>query len=153
MALALAVFGSAVTAASPLLLASAGESVGEKAGVLNIGIEGEMLLGAFAAFAVARATGSVGAGVAAAAAAGLAASAIFAVASVRFKGDQIVTGTAVNLFALGVSGLLLHALPESWMRRTPVLLSPRIGPLSFLDLAALAAPLLAFGFLFRTSWG
>jgi len=109
---AFAILGSGVTAATPLLLCSAGETLGESAGVINIGIEGEMLLGAFAAFSVSRATGSAAAGLAAAATAGLLASALFALASIRGRGDQIVTGTAVNLVVLGGSGLLLRSLPE-----------------------------------------
>lgn len=151
--LLLAVLESGATAATPLLLASSGETLGEKAGMINIGIEGQMLFGAFAAFGVSRATGSAAAGLAAAAAAGILASAIFAIASIRWKGDQIVTGTAVNLLALGATGLLLRAMPERWVLRPPVLLVPRIGPLTGLDLAALAIPFAAFAFLFRTSWG
>jgi ABC-type uncharacterized transport system permease subunit len=150
---AFAILGSGVTAATPLLLCSAGETLGESAGVINIGIEGEMLLGAFAAFSVSRATGSAAAGLAAAATAGLLASALFALASIRGRSDQIVTGTAVNLVVLGGSGLLLRSLPEHWMLAPPALLSPRAGSLTGLDLFALALPLLTFGFLFRTSWG
>lgn len=148
-----AVLGSAATSATPLLLASSGETLGELTGIINIGIEGEMLLAALAAFGASRATGSATIGVAAGAAAGLFASAIFALASVRWKGDQIVTGTALNLLALGGSGLLLRALPERWVIRPPVLLAPWIGPLTALDLVALAIPAVAFSFLFRTSWG
>jgi ABC-type uncharacterized transport system permease subunit len=105
-----ALLEAALRLAAPLLLAALGELVVERAGVVNIGIEGMMLVGAFAAFAVACATGSPLAGVAAAAAAAAALGALFAAAAVLGRADQIVVGTAVNLLALGATGLGLRAL-------------------------------------------
>ena len=149
----LATFASGLTAATPLLLCSAGETLGEKAGVINIGIEGQMLLGAFAGFAASRATGSLAVGLAAAPVAGLLAAAVFALASLRWRADPIVTGTAVNLLALGASGLLFRAMPERWQLSPARLLAPRFGALTVLDVFALALPVAVFLFLFRTSWG
>jgi simple sugar transport system permease protein len=96
--------------AAPLLIAALGELLVERAGVLNIGVEGMMLTGAFAAFAVAVASGSPSAGVAAGALAGCALGAVFAFFAVLRRTDQIVVGTAVNLLAAGGTGALVRGL-------------------------------------------
>lgn len=96
--------------AAPLLLAAVGELLVERAGVVNIGIEGMMLCAAFAAFAAAVATGSPAAGVLAGVAAALCAGGLFAVFAVLRRADQIVVGTAVNLIALGVTGMGVRSL-------------------------------------------
>jgi ABC-type uncharacterized transport system permease subunit len=95
---------------TPILLAALGELLVERAGVLNIGLEGMMLLGAFAGAVAANATGSASAGVAAAAAIGMVAGAAFALTAVWFSADQIIVGTAINLIALGATGTLYRAL-------------------------------------------
>jgi simple sugar transport system permease protein len=108
-----ALLEAALRLAAPLLLAALGELVVERAGVVNVGIEGMMLVGAFAAFAAASASGSPWVGAAAAVAAALLLGALFAAAAVLARADQIVVGTAVNLLALGASGLALRAaFPE-----------------------------------------
>ena len=99
-----ALLEAALRLAAPLLLAALGELIVERAGVVNIGIEGMMLAGAFAAFAAASASGSPAVGVAAAVAAALLFGALFAAAAVLGRADQIVIGTAVNLLALGATG-------------------------------------------------
>jgi simple sugar transport system permease protein len=104
-----ALLEAAVRLAAPLLLAALGELVVERAGVVNIGIEGMMLVGAFAAFAAAAATGSPALGAVAAVAAALALGALFAGFAVVARADQIVVGTALNLLALGATGLGLRA--------------------------------------------
>ena len=96
--------------AAPLLLAALGELVVERAGVINIGIEGTMLTGAFAGFAIAAATGSPLAGVAGAALAGAGVGVLFGAFAVLRRVDQIVVGMAVNLLALGATGLGARAL-------------------------------------------
>lgn len=96
--------------AAPLLLAALGELLVQRAGIVNVGIEGGMLSGAFAGFAVAVATGSPALGVAAAAAAGCALACLFAAFAVLRRADQIVVGMAVNLLALGATGLGARAL-------------------------------------------
>lgn len=107
--------------AAPLLLAALGELLVERSGVVNIGIEGMMLCGAFAAFAVAVASGSPTLGVVAGAAAGLAAGAVFAFFAVVRRADQIVVGTAVNLLALGATGLGLRALHPGEVPAAPTI--------------------------------
>jgi len=103
--LASLVFG-AVTAGIPLLLAGLGEQISEKAGVLNIGIEGMMLGGAYLGFLVAFQSGSMWLGFAAGAAAGMAAALIMVVFCVRLGLNQIVVGIAVTLGAEGLTALL-----------------------------------------------
>jgi len=100
---------AAVRVATPLLLAALGETVAERAGVINLGIEGAMLCGALAS-AMGSAWGGAWMGVAAALLAGAAASAVFAVVAIRGKADQIITGTAITLGAVGLTGAVYRAV-------------------------------------------
>jgi simple sugar transport system permease protein len=91
----------ALLLSAPLLLAAAGELVLERAGSIQIGAEGTMLFGAFAAFAAGLGTGSPAAALAAGLAGGLAGGAAFAVVAVAGRADPILVGTAWNLVAFG----------------------------------------------------
>jgi simple sugar transport system permease protein len=135
-----ALLEAALRLATPLLLAALGELVVERAGVVNIGIEGMMLVGAFAAYAAATASGSPYVGAAAAVGAALLLGALFAAAAVLARADQIVVGTAVNLLALGATGLALRSAfpdgagdaPGIAEVAVPVLADlPLLGPLLF----------------------
>lgn len=95
-----------ITAATPLLLAAVGELVAERSGVLNLGVEGMMVVGAVCAFALAQTTGSPILGLFAAAAAGVAMAALFAVLAVWLATNQVATGLALTLFGLGVAGMV-----------------------------------------------
>ena len=95
-----------ITASTPLLLAAIGELVVERSGVLNLGVEGMMIMGAVAAFAVAVQTDNGALGVIAGAFAGAALSLIFAVLTVTFATNQVATGLALTLFGIGVSGVI-----------------------------------------------
>lgn len=90
-----------ITAATLLLLAATGELVAEKAGVLNLGIEGMMLVGAVAAFAVATGTDSSVLAILAAAAAGAGMALIFAVLTLNLQANQVATGLALTIFGIG----------------------------------------------------
>ncbi len=103
-------FVAAVRITLPLLLVVIGEIVAERAGVLNIGLEGMILVGAFAAFGVAWGTDSPVAGVAAAAGAGAAFALLFAWLVLRVRLDPIVTGVATNVLALGLTGVLFRSI-------------------------------------------
>ncbi|WP_460370952.1 ABC transporter permease subunit, partial [Actinocorallia lasiicapitis] len=92
-----------VRLAVPLLLASAGELVSERAGVLNLSVEGMMLTGAFAGAVGAHQSGSALVGVGCALVAGLLVALLQAVLSVTLRADQIVTGVAANALALGAT--------------------------------------------------
>jgi simple sugar transport system permease protein len=107
--LATALAASAVAMAIPLLYAALGELLSEKAGVVNIGLEGFLLLGAFTAFAVANASGSASAAIVATLLVGAVVGAGFAFLVVRCSANQIVVGTALNLFAAGATGVLYRA--------------------------------------------
>jgi simple sugar transport system permease protein len=124
------VFKQSLTAATPLLLAGFGELLAERAGVINIGIEGLMLMGAIAGYAAAVVTGAAYAAVPAAIIAGMLFAALFALASVRFRADQIVVGTALNILAVGASTtawrmLQLYMHPAAGAERAaPALFDP-----------------------------
>jgi ABC-type uncharacterized transport system permease subunit len=98
-----------VTAATPLVFAAVGETVVEKAGVLNLGVEGMMIMGAIAAFATAVATGSEVLAILAGAGAGLLLSLIFGVLCVYLQSNQVATGLALTIFGLGLSALIGHS--------------------------------------------
>ena len=95
-----------ITAATPLLLAAIGELVVERSGVLNLGVEGMMVVGAVCAFAGAQVTGLALVGVAAGAVAGLAMALLFAVLTQSLITNQVATGLALTLLGLGLSGLI-----------------------------------------------
>lgn len=127
-----ALLEAALRLATPLLFAALGELLVERSGVVNIGIEGLMLTGAFAAFAVAVTTASPGLGVAAGVSASVALGMVFAWFVVLRSADQIVVGTAVNLLALGATGLALRSLFPGGIPAAPV-----VGPLEIPGLASL----------------
>ncbi|WP_334192053.1 ABC transporter permease [Pararhodobacter sp.] len=97
---------SLMVAATPILLAAIGELVVEKAGVLNLGVEGMMIVGAVAGFAAAVTTGSPILGMLAAIVAGAAVSLIFALLTQVLMANQVASGLALTLFGLGFSALL-----------------------------------------------
>jgi simple sugar transport system permease protein len=95
-----------VAASTPILLAALGELVTEKAGVLNLGVEGMMLCGAVAGFAVAFSTGSTMLGLLAAMMAGVATAMVFAVLTLSLTANQVATGLALTIFGIGASSLI-----------------------------------------------
>lgn len=103
LALAGGFLAAAVRVATPLLLAAIGETITERAGVINLGIEGMMLSGALAATLGASMWGDW-AGLGCAAVAGMALASVFAVLTVGVRSDQIITGTAITLAGVGLTG-------------------------------------------------
>ncbi len=95
-----------IVAATPLMLAALGELVAERSGVLNLGVEGMMLVGAVCAFIVAHSTGSTILAAMAGALAGLSMAMIFAVVALGFSANQAASGLALTIFGTGLSGLL-----------------------------------------------
>ncbi|RFB80241.1 ABC transporter permease [Methylovirgula sp. 4M-Z18] len=95
-----------VTASMPLIIAAIGELIVERAGVLNLGVEGMMIMGAAAGFACAYLTQSTTLGALAGIAAGMALSAVFALLVLGLATNQVATGLALTIFGLGFSGLL-----------------------------------------------
>jgi general nucleoside transport system permease protein len=104
------VLKQSVTSATPLLLAGFGELLAERAGVIDIGIEGLMLMGAICAYGAAVLTGSAWTAVPAAVLAGVLFVSLFAVVAIWCRADQIVTGTALNILAFGASTTLWHTV-------------------------------------------
>lgn len=98
-----------VRTATPLAFAALGETVAERSGVINIGLEGAIIAGAFGGF-VAAGTGSVWLGFLGAGLSGMAISALFGLFAIRIRADQIITGTAISLLALGITATLYRQM-------------------------------------------
>lgn len=153
-----ALLAGALAAGVPLLLAGLGEQVSEQAGVLNIGIEGMMLMGAYLSFLVAFESGSPAAGFTAGILGGMAVAGLMAVLCVGLGLNQIVIGIGLTLGVEGLTALLHHyqfsttypRLPAAWRLPLPGLAElPVIGPALFdrhplVYLAVLLVPLLAW---------
>jgi ABC-type uncharacterized transport system permease subunit len=139
----------------PLVFAATGELVAERSGVLNLGVEGMMLMGAVAAFAAAFGTGSLLFAVIAGGVAGALTAAVFALFALGLATNQVATGLALTIFAAGLSGLVGAPLVGHAIEGLPqieiALLSdlPVIGPLIFsLDIMAY----LSVGILAAVAW-
>lgn len=154
--------------AAPLLATALGELLAQRSGMLNIGLEGMMLVGAFAGFVAAYRTGSPWLGVALGAAAGAAAAALFGLSTITLAGDQIVTGAAVNILAAGATGVAYRAtfgvtgsaltcptlppVPVPLLEGLPVLGEALFRQNGFVYGAFLLVPAVAWA-LGRTGWG
>ena len=152
---------SAVTMAVPLLLAGLGELLVERAGIVNIGLEGMILSGAFVALVtLALLPVSPWIGLLAASGTGALMAGLFAIVVVRFRANQVVAGTALNLLALGLTGVAYRAIfgvtgqaitvpgftavDVPWLHKLPVL-GPALFSEPILSYAAfLLVPLVAF---------
>lgn len=124
---------AAVRVATPLLLAALGELVVQRAGVINLGLEGSISAGAFASL-IAIGTGTAVSGYAAGAVAGAMVSLVLAIFVVRLHANQIITGTAATLLALGATGTLYRATLGA---EGAALSVPTSGPVAIPVLAAL----------------
>jgi general nucleoside transport system permease protein len=152
-----------ITAATPLLLAALGELIAERSGVLNLGVEGMMAVGAVCGFAVAFETGSPALGVLISIVAGAIVAALFALITLVFVANQVASGLALTLFGLGLSGLIGEAYvgrPGLGLARVDIpFLSdlPFVGRLIFgldpITYIALALAIAIWWFLFRTRGG
>jgi general nucleoside transport system permease protein len=151
----ISILPSILRALTPVLLAALGGAICAKAGVFNVALEGFMLVGAFAAVAGSWFTGSPWIGVLAGAVAATAMSALLAIVSVRYGGDEIIVGIALNLLAVGLTAFLLRTVfgrqgtfTDPDLQGLPTILGQT--PLTYL--AWLLVPLLAV-FLRRHVWG
>jgi simple sugar transport system permease protein len=109
-AVLVAVVASAIRLAVPLLLAALGETFGQRSGVLNLGVDGIMLLGAFSGYYAVLKTGNVWVGLLAGAVVGLILGLASAVIAVTLKAEQGISGIGIYLFGLGMSDLLFQKL-------------------------------------------
>ncbi|MEO8260814.1 MAG: ABC transporter permease [Acidobacteriota bacterium] len=149
--LTLSLVMSTLRLATPLVLAALGGLFSERAGVINIALEGIMLAGAFAAAAITYATGNPWIGLLSGMSAGVLIAAIHAVACIRYRADQVVSGTAINILMFGVPGFLSGALFLS-SGSTPQLAKEQLIPNAPMVMAALIVPL-AWYVLYRTPFG
>jgi simple sugar transport system permease protein len=153
-------------AATPLVLAALGGVLCERSGVVNIALEGIMLTAAFAGFAVAFVAHSLALGLLAAILAGMLIAALHAVLSIEFLVDQIVSGTVINILAVGVTGVFYRSLLQQGVRgpgtlpiwKIPVLSSiPVLGPILFQNALVtylmLVMVVVVHLLLFNTVWG
>jgi len=158
-----AIVVSIIAAATPLLFAALGELVTEKSGVLNLGIEGMMLLGAVASFATAIATGSFVLAIIVGALAGAVMSLVFAVLALSLLANQVATGLALTIFGVGLSALLGQSYVGTPLEAFPKLeipgLSdlPLVGPIvfghDFLVYLSITMVFAVSWFLYKTRWG
>jgi len=163
-------FDQAVLGITPILLAALAGTLSERVGLFNIALEGQMLVGAFAAIAGSHFGGSLAAGVFAAVAAGALFSGLLAVGSALLRGNDIVIGISLNLLAAGLTSFLLRTLfgvsgtfSDSAMQGLPRLTIPGVASLPVVGTALghqNALVYLSWGlvvaiavFLNRTPWG
>jgi ABC-type uncharacterized transport system permease subunit len=104
------ILSSGIRLATPYLYASIGETFGQRSGVLNLGVEGQMLLGAFAAFYVARTTGNLWLGLLAALLVGAVMGLAMAFVTVNLHAQQGISGIGFYIFGMGMSDLLFQKL-------------------------------------------
>src|ERR687889_266382 len=142
---------SAIRLATPLLLAALGGMYSERSGVINIALEGLMLAGAFTAASVTWYAGSPWVGLASAVLAGAAIAGVHAVACIRYRADQVVSGTAINILMLGVPALLSGAFFLS-SGSTPQVPKEQLIPWTPIVIAALLVPL-TYYVLYYTPFG
>jgi simple sugar transport system permease protein len=146
---------SVISAATPLLLAATGELLTEKSGVLNLGVEGMMLVGAVVGFAVTLGSGSAVLGILAAAMAGALLAFTFSVLTLTLLANQVATGLALTIFGVGFSALIgarfvgqpLPPLPKLHLPGISEI--PVIGPIVF---GQDGLVYLSFAALFGVSW-
>ena len=155
---------SAVVAAIPLMYAGLGELVTEKSGVLNLGVEGMMLMGAVSGYAVTATTGNAWLGVAAASGAGAAMALLFAFLTLTMLANQVATGLSLTIFGIGLSAYVgkpytsaaahttIGAWPIPGLAHVPVL-GPAIFSLTPLGYLAFAMFGVVAWFLYRTRAG
>ena len=161
-----AMIGAAWRLATPIIFAALGEVFSERAGVLNIGIEGMMLMGAFSGFVAAFATGSIPLGLVAGILGGMALGLVFAFFAITVKADQIVVGAAINLIGLGLTAFLFRTYFVATGKGVDIaqpLALPFLTDLPFLGealfrqnaivYATIPAVFVAWLVMFRTSFG
>ncbi|HWD81889.1 MAG TPA: ABC transporter permease [Kribbella sp.] len=162
-------FQGTLNFATPLILGALAGVMCERAGVINIAIEGQFLVGAFTAAIVSSTTGSGAAALIAAAASGVVMAALLAVFSIKYLVNQVVLGVVLVVFATGITGFLFDQFmqPKADSLNTPAVLSamkipglgdiPFIGPILFdqtilVYLMYIAVVVVTF-VLFQTRWG
>jgi simple sugar transport system permease protein len=159
-------FVGAFQYATPLTFGALGGLFSERSGVVNIGLEGMMLMGCFWGVLVSQKTGSWEIGLLGAMAAGGALGLVHAVLSIHLRANQVISGTAVNILGVGITGYGQNAIfgpgGSGDVPRIPSvmhflghvpLVGSIIGGLNLMIWMALALVIASWWFLFRTAWG
>jgi simple sugar transport system permease protein len=142
---------STIRLSTPLILAALGGMFSERSGVINIALEGMMLAGAFTAAAVTWAVGNPWVGLLAGMGAGLVMASIHAVACIRYRADQVVTGTAINILMIGLPGFLSGAFFLS-SGSTPQIPRAQLIPWTPIVIAMALVPI-SWYVVYRTPFG
>ncbi|HRF46924.1 MAG TPA: ABC transporter permease [Anaerolineales bacterium] len=157
-----AVLSSTVRLSTPIVLGALGGIFSERSGVVNIAIEGLMLTAAFVGFLIGASTGNVWLGVVAAVATGALMALLHGVLSIHLRVDQIISGTVINILAVGLTGYFytssvtlpgkLPSLPIPLLSELPI-----VGPVLFdnppITYLALILVAVTHVVLYRTQWG
>jgi len=156
-ALILATFAATLRVATPLILCAMGGLFSERSGVIDVGLEGKMLAAAFAAATVAALTGSPWAGLAAAICVACFMALLHGFATITHRGNQVVSGVAVNILASGLTVVFATAWFSSGDRTPPLADSARFMPLpggfNLLTYVALASVAATWWVVTRTRFG
>ena len=147
----IALIWSTIRLSTPLILAALGGLYSERSGVINIALEGMMLAGAFTAAAVTHAAGNPFVGLLAGMGAGLLIAAIHAVACIRYRADQVVTGTAINILMIGMPPFLSGAFFLS-SGSTPQIAKDHLIPWTPIVIAFALVPITWY-VLYKTPFG
>ncbi|HKJ26804.1 MAG TPA: ABC transporter permease [Anaerolineales bacterium] len=157
-----AVLASMVRHATPLILGALCGLIGERSGIINIGIEGQMLMAAFLSFMVASSTGNLVLGVIVGLATGALLGLLLAFMSVTLKVDQIIGGTVLNILAIGLTGYFYQVGAASGGKFAPIPLGPLadiplIGRVLFnnppITYVTLILVFVVHYVMFHTTWG
>ena len=134
-----------ITAATPLLYAAIGEMIVEKSGVLNLGVEGMILLGAVCGFATVHFTDSATLGILMGMIAGMALSSIFALLTLGLKASQVASGLSLTIFGIGLSALLGQSLVGVAYDGLPKLSIPLLSDIPVIGILLFNHDILVYG--------
>ncbi|MFN2145718.1 MAG: ABC transporter permease [Anaerolineales bacterium] len=157
-----AVLASALRHSTPLVLGALCGLIGERSGIINIGIEGQMLMAAFLSFLTSSFTGSIAAGVVVGLLTGGLLGLLLAFMSVKLKVDQIIGGTVINILALGLTGYFYQAGLTTGGKLQPIAIPvlseiPILGPVFFdnppITYTTIILVFVVHYVLFHTKWG
>lgn len=157
-----AVLASALRHSTPLVLGALCGLIGERSGIINIGIEGQMLMAAFLSFITSSFAGSIGAGILVGLLTGALLGLLLAFMSVTLKVDQIIGGTVINILALGITGYFYQSGLTTSGKLQPITIPvlseiPVIGPVFFsnppITYATIILVFVVHYVLFHTKWG
>jgi len=157
-----AVLASALRHSTPLILGALCGLIGERSGIINIGIEGQMLMSAFLSFLIASYTKSIGLGIVVGLLTGALLGLLLAFMSIKLKVDQIIGGTVINILALGLTGYFYQAGLTTSGKLQPIAIPvlseiPILGPVFFenppITYATIVLVFVVHYVLFHTKWG